>query len=186
LPDNDSKFIFSVTVKLMHKHEAKIEVRVSLVSVSTSKSKKYGCLKGINSIPDEDESSKIAIEELKFKVIDYQLVSDNEYEIQRAVLNSKGEIVVVIGGTGITPKDVTVEAIKPLIKKELEGFGEVFRYESYKEVGVNAILSRAFAGILSNRKVIFCLPGSKNAVRLGIGIINKIAVHVVSHALGLR
>ncbi len=167
-------------------HEAEIEVKATIVSVSTSKNEKYGNLRGINSIPEEDESSRILIEELKFEVVDYYLVGDDEYSIAKAVLQTDSEIVILVGGTGITPKDVTVEAVKPLLKKEITGFGEVFRYESYKEVGIRAVLSRAFAGVLKDGRVVFCLPGSKNAVKLGAKLINELALHAVSHALGLK
>jgi len=172
----------------MHNHEADVDVKIGIVSISSSKSSKHGELRGVNTIPDDDESARVAVEGLEFEVIDYVLVRDDEAAIAKAVLELSGEcnVILTIGGTGITPKDVTVEAVKPLVRKELEGFGELFRYESYKEIGPHAILSRAFAGILKNGSAIFCLPGSKNAVRLGVRLINPVLKHVISHASGLR
>jgi len=170
------------------KHEADVEIKVGILSISTSKFKKFGYVSGIDSIPEEDESSKTLLEKLKFEVVDYRLVGDDETGIARAVLEMSEicNVIISTGGTGITPRDVTVEAIRPLVEKEIEGFGEIFRMESYREVGTAAILSRAFAGVLRNRTVIFCLPGSKKAVELGVRIINDCLRHVVSHAQGLR
>ncbi|OYT62831.1 MAG: molybdenum cofactor biosynthesis protein [Thermofilum sp. ex4484_15] len=91
-------------------------------------------------------------------------------EIRRLIDDSKIDIIITIGGTGLTSDDVTIEAVTPLLDKILPGFGEIFRYLSYREVGSLAILSRAIAGI-SRDKVIFCLPGSVNAVKLAINML---------------
>ena len=72
--------------------------------------------------------------------------------------------VLVTGGTGFSGRDSTPEAVRPLLDKEIEGFGEVFRAISYEEIGSSTIQSRALAG-LANRTVIFCMPGSTGACR---------------------
>jgi molybdenum cofactor biosynthesis protein B len=169
----------------LHEHEADIEVSVGVVTVSTSRWKKYGDLAGIDKIPDDDESGKILAEELGG--IDYRLVPDDKTAIASAVLDmlNRVDVVVTTGGTGISPKDVTIEAVKPMVEKELEGFGEIFRFLSYNEIGESAVITRAFAGIL-NGKAVFCLPGSKNAVRLGVRIIKPLLRHIISHARGLK
>lgn len=78
------------------------------------------------------------------------------------------DAVITTGGTGIAARDVTIEAIRPLLSKELDGFGELFRYLSFAEdVGTKAMLSRAAAGT-SQGKVVFILPGSRGAVRLAM------------------
>ena len=77
------------------------------------------------------------------------------------------EAIIVTGGTGIGGRDVTPEAIEPLLTKHLPGFGEVFRVLSYEEIGAATMLSRAFAGVIG-RTLIFALPGSPNAVRLAM------------------
>jgi molybdenum cofactor biosynthesis protein B len=71
------------------------------------------------------------------------------------------------GGTGVSQRDGTVEVVEALLEKELKGFGELFRYLSYGEIGSSAMLSRTLAGV-SAGKIIFCLPGSSAAVRLGM------------------
>lgn len=72
--------------------------------------------------------------------------------------------ILVTGGTGFTGRDSTPEAIRPLLDKEMPGFGEMFRALSYDEIGTATVQSRAFAG-LANAKFIFCLPGSTSACR---------------------
>ncbi len=72
--------------------------------------------------------------------------------------------IIVTGGTGFTGRDSTPEAIKPLLDKEMPGFGEMFRVLSFDEIGTSTLQSRAFAG-LANDKFIFCLPGSTSACR---------------------
>ena len=72
--------------------------------------------------------------------------------------------IIVTGGTGFTGRDSTPEALRPLLDKEMSGFGEMFRVLSYDEIGTSTLQSRAFAG-LANDKFLFCLPGSTSACR---------------------
>jgi molybdenum cofactor biosynthesis protein B len=89
--------------------------------------------------------------------------------------------VVVTGGTGVGPRDQTIEAIMPLLDKVLDGFGEAFRRLSWDEVGPRSILSRAVAGTHAGR-VIVALPGSPAAVRLGV---RELIAPTLGHAIGL-
>lgn len=92
------------------------------------------------------------------------------------------DVVVVSGGTGISPRDVTLEALGPLFERELPGFGELFRMLSYREVGAAAMLSRAAAGVAHGR-ALFVLPGSPAAVELALReLILPEAAHVVAQA----
>src|SRR5947209_2236748 len=88
-------------------------------------------------------------------------------EIVRAIDDDGADAVISTGGTGIAPRDQTYEAVTALIDKTLDGFGEAFRRLSWDEIGARAILSRAVAGTY-HRAVIVALPGSTNAVRLGV------------------
>jgi len=72
--------------------------------------------------------------------------------------------ILITGGTGFTGRDSTPEAIRPLLDKEMPGFGEMFRVLSFDEIGTSTLQSRAFAG-LANDKFVFCLPGSTSACR---------------------
>ena len=132
----------------------------------------------------EDISGKIIIELLRgngYKIFKYAICKDNTFEIRRTVLDAlKGsDVIITNGGTGISKKDVTVEAIRPILDKEIEGFGEIFRKISYDKIGPSAMLSRAIAGIIGD-KVIFCLPGSKNAVKLAM---EKLILPIIPHVL---
>jgi len=89
------------------------------------------------------------------------------------------EVVIATGGTGVTPRDVTPEALAPLITKHIPGFGELFRQLSYAEIGTATIQSRADAA-LCGQTYVFLLPGSTNGVKLGV---DKILVPQLDHRL---
>jgi len=114
----------------------------------------------------------------------YRIIKDEPTQIQQQIENlgksANLDAVIFNGGTGIAPRDTTYDAIEQLLEKTLPGFGELFRFLSYQEIGSRAIASRAVAGIYQN-KLIFSLPGSSNAVRLGMEklILPELA-HLVS------
>lgn len=110
------------------------------------------------------------IEKAGHQLAERRIVKDDLYHI-RAVLSqwifsSQIHAVVTTGGTGLTGRDGTPEAVKPLLDKEIDGFGELFRAISYKEIGTSSLQSRALAGV-ANATFIFCLPGSTGACRSG-------------------
>lgn len=127
----------------------------------------------------DDTSGKTLVDRAKeagHNVVDKQIVADDIYQI-RAVLSawiadSDVHGVVTTGGTGVTGRDGTPEAIKPLLDKEIEGFGEMFRMISYDEIKTSALQSRAIAGV-ANATYVFCLPGSSGACRTGWDSIIK-------------
>lgn len=88
------------------------------------------------------------------------------------------DVVVISGGTGLSPRDVTIEALRPLFEKEVEGWGEVFRMLSYQEVGPAAALSRTTAGVIDG-KLVVALPGSPSAVELGLKTLAPEMPHIV-------
>lgn len=97
-----------------------------------------------------------------------KIVADNIYQI-RAVLSAwiadeQAHAVITTGGTGVTGRDGTPEAVLPLLDKVLDGFGEVFRMLSYRDIKTSTVQSRAVAGV-ANGTYIFCLPGSSGACR---------------------
>jgi molybdenum cofactor biosynthesis protein B len=133
-----------------------------------------------------DESGKIAktlITNDGHQVLAYKIISNNKTQIQTVVKemlqNPKTNVIVTSGGTGISKRDITVDAVSELLEKKIEGFGELFRKISYEEIGEAAIISRAIAGTV-NGKLIFCLPGSKNAVKLAL---SKLILPGLGHAL---
>ncbi|MDO8705293.1 MAG: molybdenum cofactor biosynthesis protein B [Sulfuricaulis sp.] len=88
-------------------------------------------------------------------------------QVRAWVVDKNVDAVISTGGTGLTKRDITPEAIAPLLTKLIPGFGELFRWLSYEEIGTSTIESRAFAGV-ADTTLIFCLPGSTGACRLGM------------------
>ena len=114
------------------------------------------------------------------------IVPNDLLKIREEVLKAceKARIVLVTGGTGISPRDITVEAIRPLSNKELPGFGEMHRYLSYKRVGEKALLSRATAFVIENKCFVALSPGNPDAVEVSLEILNSMASHVEDQLLG--
>lgn len=106
------------------------------------------------------------LEEAGHNLVEKKMVVDDIYRIRAAVANwcidERVEIILTTGGTGVTGRDGTPEAIACLFDKTLEGFGEIFRMISFEEIGSSGLQSRALAG-LTNGRYIFCLPGSASA-----------------------
>lgn len=103
------------------------------------------------------------------EVVLYRIVPDEPYPITQAIndaLHSPARVAIFNGGTGIARRDRTYDLVKSALRREMTGFGELFRMLSYEEVGAAAMLSRATAGTVDDTCLV-CLPGSTNAVRLG-------------------
>ncbi len=167
-------------------HEGDVNVKVAVVTVSTSRYEKYGDVRGLEKLEAiDDESGKRIVDEFRSEVVDYRLIPDDPKKIVEAVMSADADVIIFTGGTGLNPKDVTVETLERIFDKKIDGFGEIFRLESVKEIGFNAMLSRATAGVV-NGKVVFALPGSKKAVDLGVKIIRDVIRHIVTHVKGLR
>jgi molybdenum cofactor biosynthesis protein B len=120
------------------------------------------------------------------RVMSRKIIADDKSMIEEAVYSvlSSAELdaAVFCGGTGIAPKDVTIETVQPFLEKTLPGFGEIFRRLSYDEMGSAAVMSRAVAGVAKG-KVLFCIPGSPDAVRVAVEmLILPEAPHIVRHA----
>ena len=114
-------------------------------------------------------------------VVAYRLVKDEPAliteEIRTSVGNDTIQAIIINGGTGISRRDSTFEAVNSMLEKRLDGFGEVFRYLTYQEIGSPAIMTRATAGIVQG-KVLFSTPGSEDAVRLAM---QKLILPELSH-----
>lgn len=126
-----------------------------------------------------------AVEDAGHEVVVRDAVDDDDDAIRSRVdgLVDGDEVgaVVTTGGTGVTPDDVTVEAVGELFDKRLPGFGELFRRRSYDEVGTRVVGTRATAGVVDGVPV-FCLPGSANAARLGADLVVAEAPHLAGLA----
>lgn len=119
----------------------------------------------------EDGSGDYLAESLQksgHKLVSRGLCRDELYDIRArvsvAIADSEIDVVLITGGTGMFPRDVTPDAVSLLFDREIPGFGEIFRAVSFDEIGLSTIQSRAIAGI-ANKTLIFCLPGSTSACR---------------------
>ncbi len=170
----------------MHKDKAPKKVGFAVVICSTSRYQKAetgGCV--------TDESGDLIVKLLEMcghKVVSRDLIPDDktliEVFVKKALKSKNVDAMILSGGTGITPSDVTIESIEPLLEKQLAGFGEIFRWLSYGEIGSAAVMTRALAGVTKG-KAIFCVPGSPHAVKTCLEklIIPEIG-HIVLHARG--
>jgi molybdenum cofactor biosynthesis protein B len=135
----------------------------------------------------DDESGKLCralTEGAGHEVAGYQIVPDDADAVRGqcfALAESRDvDVILLNGGTGVSPRDHTYEAIASLLTKRLDGFGEIFRMLSFQEIGSRALASRAVAG-LCGRTLIFAMPGSAKAVRLAM---EKLIGPEIGHLVG--
>ena len=118
------------------------------------------------------------------QIVIYSIVKDEPEDIRNWLIeldrNSDVEAIIFNGGTGIAPRDTTYDVVSNWLAKTIPGFGEIFRYLSYQEIGSRAIASRAVAGV-TNQKIIFSLPGSSNAVKLAV---TQLILPELNHLVG--
>lgn len=143
-----------------HHRHARSNLRLGVITASDSRT------------PESDESGRLVremVEAAGHHVAYYEVLPDEPKRIRDAVAANLPKLdgIIVNGGTGIAARDTTIEAVRSLLDKELEGFGELFRMLSYQEIGPAAIMSRAFAGV-SRGKIVVSLPGSPAACKLAL------------------
>ena len=146
-----------------HKAAAPASVRCFVLTISDTRTEAT------------DKSGDAIVEMLTaagHQVLGRAIVRDEPHDVARVIserlADAETQVVISTGGTGLTSRDSTYEAIDALLEKRLDGFGELFRMLSYQEIGPAAMLSRATAGT-ARGKFIAALPGSEAAVRLGLG-----------------
>jgi molybdopterin adenylyltransferase len=149
-----------------HKKHADISAKVAIITLSTSRANKTDL--------SPDKSGDIiqqSLEDHGHQVIVRKLLPDNCVRLRSAmrelIKNKDVQAIITTGGTGLTPTDVTIEAVKDMLDKELPGFNALFMFLSYPQVKSAAMLSRALAGTLKGR-IVFCLPGSPRACQLAM------------------
>lgn len=153
--------------KLMDAKESLIPLKIAVMTVSDTRTEA------------DDKSGKILVDSLTtvgHNLAEKIIVPDDIYQIRavvsRWIADEFVQVILTTGGTGVTGRDGTPEAIKPLLDKEIEGFGEIFRMISYQEIKTSTIQSRCLAGV-ANGTYIFCLPGSSGACKTGWEIIKE-------------
>ena len=167
-----------------HKTDAPKNLNFAVVICSSSRHQKLNSGKSV-----VDQSGDLIVEALQQHghAVTYRTVVPDDQKlikqcVRKALRSNTVDVVVTCGGTGISPTDVTIESVQPLLEKEISGFGEVFRALSYEQIGSAVILSRALAGI-SHGKALLCIPGSPQAVSLCLEkIILPEVGHIIKHA----
>ena len=155
-----------------HREGAPESVRVAVLTISDTRT------------PETDTGGDVVEETMRgagHEVVAREIVRDEATSIRTTLVDLLArpdvDAVVTTGGTGISARDTTYEVVERMVEKRLDGFGELFRMLSYEEIGAAAILSRALAGAVGT-KLVASLPGSRNAVRLGM---EKLLVPEVAH-----
>ncbi|MCH7600553.1 MAG: MogA/MoaB family molybdenum cofactor biosynthesis protein [Myxococcales bacterium] len=150
------------SAKHHHRESASVSVQVVVITVSDTRT-----------LETDTGGALVAemLEKLDHKVSAREIVRDEPEAIAagvRGALERAGVgAVILTGGTGVAPRDVTPESVEPLLERIIPGFGELFRQLSYEDIGSAALLSRAIAGLAKGR-VVFVIPGSRGAVRLAM------------------
>lgn len=158
-----------------HKSHAPVSVAAFVITSSDTrdaKSDKSGLL------------IRNALEHAGHTVAGSAVVRDEPEALRAALQEAQAagaRAVIITGGTGVARRDVVIETLRPMLEKELPGFGELFRMLSFQEIGSSAMMTRAMAGTM-NGMIVFALPGSTNAVRLAM---DRLILPEVGHAVRL-
>ncbi len=138
-----------------------VATKIAILTVSDSRTE------------DDDTSGGTLVERLTnagHTLVEKRISTDDKYKIReivsRWIADEEVDVIISTGGTGLTGRDITPEAVQPLFDKEIDGVGELFRAISYQEIGTSTIASRCIGGV-ANGTFIFCLPGSTGACRTG-------------------
>lgn len=149
-----------------HQHKAHAPATVSAFVITSSDTRSL----------QDDESGRVirdALESAGHSICGHHVIPDDPAALRSALeeaLSAGARAVVINGGTGIGRRDQVVETLRPLLEKELPGFGELFRAVSYREIGSPAMMSRALAGTFRGA-IVFALPGSPQAARLAMDML---------------
>ena len=167
-----------------HRARAKAEFSFRLVTVSTGRFKKMKAGERF-----EDESGDLleaGISGGPRRLAKRELIPDDPsmiVSVLRDFLAGTADVLVFTGGTGVAPTDITIETVRPFFEKELPGFGEILRAQSFSKIGGAAALTRATAGTAKG-KLVVCLPGAPDAVETALKVFLPEFPHIISIAKG--
>lgn len=146
---------------MSHANNAFVPLNIAVLTVSDTRNE------------ETDSSGRYLVEALTgagHRLVEKVIEKDDKYQVRalvsRWIASADVQVVLITGGTGFTSRDVTPDAVLPLLDTLIDGFGELFRHITYQELGTSTVQSRAVAG-LANRTGVFCLPGSTGACRTG-------------------
>ncbi len=155
-----------------HKDKAPKSVSCAVLTISDTRTEQ------------DDESGRLIRQKLSetgHRVILHCILKNEANSVRKKIYELLKEeelqAIIAIGGTGVSRRDITIDTIYPILEKKLDGFGELFRFLTYSEIGTGSIMSRAIAGV-ARGKVILCLPGSPEAGKLAM---DKIILPEIGH-----
>ena len=157
-----------------HKSMSSNDINCGIITLSDSRKSEKLDLSG-KIISDEVES--------RYTLKSKSLIPDEKDDLINAIdkmVFDGVDVILTTGGTGLDTRDITVETVESLFEKKIDGFGELFRFKSFEEIGSGALLSRATAGIYK-KTLIFSMPGSPNAVKTALNLIIDELPHFVHH-----
>lgn len=162
-----------------HREKGKKSLRFFVITVSDTRDETTDA---------SGQTIKNFLDDDKHQTVGYRIVKDEPIEIEtlltEVLARDDVDAVIINGGTGIAPRDGTYEVVSRFLEKKLDGFGEIFRYLSYQDIGSAAIMSRAAAGS-ARGKILISLPGSKAAVMLAMEkLVLREIRHMVSQVQG--
>ena len=174
--------------KVVEEHRERAPLKLSFYAVITSDAL-YNLLREGREVKEDDGEKIRSIVEAEGHLFKGKSIVPNDasaikQEIKRVVEDAGPDVIITTGGTGLSSRDVTIEAVEELFEKRIPGFGELLRFLSYSEIGSAAMLTRATAGVYK-KTVIFSIPGSPHAVELSLRkLILPEARHIVAHVRG--
>lgn len=172
--------------EITKKHKASAPKQLNYAVFICSTSRYQEMQKGEKTDDVSGDTIEALLTNVGHRVLSRNIIADNKSMIEDAMkkILSTAELDAAIfcGGTGVAPKDVTIETVSPFFEKTLPGFGEIFRRLSYDKMGSAAVMSRAVAGVAKG-KALFCIPGSPDAVQVSVEtLILPETPHIVRHA----
>jgi molybdenum cofactor biosynthesis protein B len=171
---NNKRHTMKSETSTEHQKEASADISCGIITLSDSRKSEKLDLSG-KYIAGEIES--------RYTLKSRSLIPDEKDDLINSIetmIEDETDVIITNGGTGLAPRDITVETVESLFEKKLDGFGEIFRAVSYEEIGSAALLSRATAGIYK-KTLIISMPGSPNAVKTALRIIIDELPHIVHH-----
>ena len=155
-----------------HKENAPRSVNCAVLTISDTRTEQ------------NDESGMLIRQRLiqnGHQILSYAILKDEadslKNKITELLANKKLQVIITNGGTGASHRDITVDTIRPMLERELDGFGELFRFLTYQEIGTASIMSRTIGGVVAG-KIILCLPGSPEAAKLAM---DRIIIPEIGH-----
>ena len=167
-----------------HRGSGPKKIAVTIVTVSTSRYSKKS--HGEDYTDESGDAAESACRGAGHILSGRELISDDAKMLRREVdqfLSGSDDVLLFTGGTGVSPRDITIETVRPYFDKEIAGFGELLRRLSYDEIGSAALLTRATAGVAGGRLIV-CMPGSPGAVKTALNATLAEFPHILFVARG--